>query len=704
MAFTQFIASKIITIFSNGGKMRFRVFILTVFFIMITAFGASAQVPYDYEPNWFSVEDSDYGTGCSFGDINMDGFLDFAVSNGNDMALSHNYVYMNNNGALSNSASWISDNAEYSGHCELGDINADGFPELAVSNYVSSGWGPGNIELYNNINGWLENSPSWVCDEPVYSFRCAFGDADGDGDLDLAVATGESYNGIYEENLIFYNIGGVLETTPSWRSADSDASYDVQWVDIDNDGDLDLAFLPSGDPVKIYYNYGDSIGTTPGWVADYSDNGNSFDFADINGDGWFDLGVAYNQQQNGSGNYVIYYSDNGVLHTTPDWTSMSFGYGSAAVFSDVDNDGDYDFIGGRWWGVIFVYLNSGGTYDRVASWGSSHTYESVIENIEFADVDNRMETPCLETFVGDGSRKLFYLNDKHIQGIDSLVVDGIVYPKTKYCYQLEDGWVSLKFAPSDYVNIYYRNSPYKDMAISNWDTASFIFSNTKPAAEVLVDMAPANPPVKIIGGDSFVYSASLRNNTAENQTVDVWIMLNVPEYGLYGPIKQYNNISLNPYQTLTAEAINQYVPTYAPNGTYKYIADCGEYPDNIIHADTFNFTVVDSGSGEAKNWSSSPWFEKSVAEVPPSPKMLINNYPNPFNATTTISYILCEDSDVRLDIYNLAGQKVSTLVDNYSKAGSHTAVWNAGNFSSGIYLYRLKTGNNVLTGQMTLLK
>jgi hypothetical protein len=68
---------------------------------------------------------------------------------------------------------------------------------------------------------------------------------------------------------------------------------------------------------------------------------------------------------------------------------------------------------------------------------------------------------------------------------------------------------------------------------------------------------------------------------------------------------------------------------------------------------------------------------------------LFQNYPNPFNPTTTISYTLPYNSQIKLIIYNILGQKVTKLVDQIQNAGHHNIVWNANNLSSGIYIYVL---------------
>ncbi len=88
---------------------------------------------------------------------------------------------------------------------------------------------------------------------------------------------------------------------------------------------------------------------------------------------------------------------------------------------------------------------------------------------------------------------------------------------------------------------------------------------------------------------------------------------------------------------------------------------------------------------------------------------LQQNYPNPFNPSTEISFTLAEAGHVRLEVFNVMGQKVATLVDGYRASGPHTAVWDGRTVSgdpasSGVYFYRLETGSFADTRKMMLLK
>jgi hypothetical protein len=98
---------------------------------------------------------------------------------------------------------------------------------------------------------------------------------------------------------------------------------------------------------------------------------------------------------------------------------------------------------------------------------------------------------------------------------------------------------------------------------------------------------------------------------------------------------------------------------------------------------------------------------ENVADAVPMPKVfeLMQNYPNPFNPTTTISFSLAEAGQVSLKVYDMLGREVANLVDSYKDAGIQYVVpFNASKLSSGMYLYRLQSGSNVMVKKLMLVK
>jgi len=98
-----------------------------------------------------------------------------------------------------------------------------------------------------------------------------------------------------------------------------------------------------------------------------------------------------------------------------------------------------------------------------------------------------------------------------------------------------------------------------------------------------------------------------------------------------------------------------------------------------------------------------------VTRTIPTSFSVSQNYPNPFNASTVIRYSLPENSRVRIEIYNILGQKVRTLVDEHQTAGYKTIEWNGANagnqtVASGVYFYKINAGKYSEVKQMTMLK
>ncbi|MFZ0454014.1 MAG: T9SS type A sorting domain-containing protein [Ignavibacteriaceae bacterium] len=88
----------------------------------------------------------------------------------------------------------------------------------------------------------------------------------------------------------------------------------------------------------------------------------------------------------------------------------------------------------------------------------------------------------------------------------------------------------------------------------------------------------------------------------------------------------------------------------------------------------------------------------------PTEYSLSQNYPNPFNPTTTINFALPKSSDISLVVYDILGRKVAELINGNLAAGYHSINFNASNFASGVYFYRLQAGNFVSVKKLMLLK
>lgn len=141
-----------------------------------------------------------------------------------------------------------------------------------------------------------------------------------------------------------------------------------------------------------------------------------------------------------------------------------------------------------------------------------------------------------------------------------------------------------------------------------------------------------------------------------------------------------------------------------PAGTYTIFVEATDYDDVTID----NTVVLNYGSGSKtdKDLLVSPATTTSVksTKILPTEFVLMQNYPNPFNPSTKIRFELPQQTYVKLEVYNLIGQKVAELVNNELAAGSYEVTFNAVNLPAGIYLYRIEAGNFKNAKKMLLIK
>ena len=161
---------------------------------------------------------------------------------------------------------------------------------------------------------------------------------------------------------------------------------------------------------------------------------------------------------------------------------------------------------------------------------------------------------------------------------------------------------------------------------------------------------------------------------------------------LRGYVQLALNLNLmNAYFTMT-QGPYDLAPTMHASFKPNDIVSRGDFA--VIVTRTFNeWTKALAKSGN----------QNKVTSVPKEFK-LEQNYPNPFNPSTMINYTVPERSQVTLEVFNIVGQKVATLVNADQPAGNYSAKFDASKLSSGMYLYRIMTNNYVKTMKMSLIK
>jgi len=223
------------------------------------------------------------------------------------------------------------------------------------------------------------------------------------------------------------------------------------------------------------------------------------------------------------------------------------------------------------------------------------------------------------------------------------------------------------------------------------DIGAFYFNQDVPG---IVEVYPHDTPIIIPReGGELSFDGWLFNFSGQSGRVDIWTHLFVPEIGRYGPLDLYN-VRI-PADSLGLNEIGRRVPGIAPEGDYVFVAYVGDYPSTIIDSSYFYFTKEGEIVGVTGDWT-----EDNL----PLDYALFQNYPNPFNASTVINYHLTVDGHVKLEVYNTLGQKVATLVDERQEAGYKSVRWDASEVSSGLYFYKLTTGDFTEIKRMMLVK
>jgi hypothetical protein len=182
-------------------------------------------------------------------------------------------------------------------------------------------------------------------------------------------------------------------------------------------------------------------------------------------------------------------------------------------------------------------------------------------------------------------------------------------------------------------------------------------------------------------------------------------------YEMYGDSFQNQEIVFTPDQSMDVTAIYVWDLYSDSTGSIDMVLVNGDTTDYLRTGDgdlaqlklDWAGTITPSGITIQIEGVASGLEEPDPAEIPTT-YFLGQNYPNPFSPTTRIEYGLPKEALVRINLYNVSGQKVDVLVNERQKAGYHSTSFNAAGIASGIYFYRIEANDFTETKKMVLVR
>jgi hypothetical protein len=524
----------------------------------------------------------------------------------------------------------------------------------------------------------------------------AWGDYDGDGDLDLYVSDTESASSLYR------NDGGVFVDATTPPLGDTGYNTGVAWADYDNDGDLDLYVGTSYGTNKLFRNEGGGVFIDASIDA-LADAGDCWTvaWADYDLDGYVDLFLANN------GVNVLLRNEG-----PPSWGFTTVGgaisavsaYSQGAAWGDYDNDGDPDLYVANRGSANRLFRNDDGVFVDVTVAPLNDGGSTI--GCAWGDYDN------------DGDLDLFIANlhsaDRLFRNDDGVFVDATATPLgsvglgtgVAWADWDNDGDLDLYVGRYGETNILYRNE-----GAPEW---SFFDASIKPASCSRTTWGLAFGDFNGDGTDDLHIVNGSANRLLENSTGGFNHWLHVE---LTGTIS--NASAIGARVRVVAGGISQIREVSGGSGYMSQSSLPVEFGlGATATVDTLEILwpsgITERAVGVAVDQMlhviEGTWTGMPDDGVLPRETVLRGNYPNPFNPVTLIQYELPDPMNVTLIVHDLSGRVVRTLERAAMKsAGRHTTPWDGcaddgERVASGVYFYRLETGDGVLVKRMLLLK
>ncbi|TKJ39857.1 hypothetical protein CEE37_11305 [candidate division LCP-89 bacterium B3_LCP] len=242
------------------------------------------------------------------------------------------------------------------------------------------------------------------------------------------------------------------------------------------------------------------------------------------------------------------------------------------------------------------------------------------------------------------------------------------------------------------------------------DQGAHYFDQTQPQSITIMDLTLFGAPVVLPPqGGTVWFGLSLTNSsTIYYNLYDGWYNLQQPDMQII-PLVLREDLYMPPGGS-AARTLYITISGISMPGTYTVTAYTGEHPNIIESWSSFEFEKAAGGDG-SQTGGTATFFDGEVEEtfalkgtVVPEATELLGHFPEPFNPQASINFNLATPEKVHLEVYNVAGQKVMTLLDRSMQPGFHSETFDGSQMASGLYIYRLQAGAYTATGKMVLMK
>jgi hypothetical protein len=560
---------------------------------------------------------------------------------------------------LTTTPAWVSSDMRSTTDVKFGDLNNDGKPELLAANGDQS-FVP-SVIYFNGPNG-LDTIPGWISQDNNWTVGAAFSDINGDGYLDLAFGNqGNSVTPTKPLSIFYNDQTGNLPTIPNWLSADVMLASTVAFGDMDNQQLTVQVMHFTGDGIRYTF----PLNMIPIYSIDsvYIDQQPYYQYCYDPTSGWISFGtkplagssvrVVYKFISMGDLavskwiNYqsAVYFNNGGTISNLPGWTVGHTQGQKGTVFADFDKDGFMDLaISGSSVQTV-VYKNNNGTLTGPV-WTSNSPSTSAQELIA-GDLDND-GYPELAV-VHFGSRRIEIFKNRN----------GVLDTAATWLYIAGTSATSISFGD-------LNGDGSLDLAVGTARSPVVVFLNTSPPIPVELKSFTA------VAGNKQIELSWSTSTELNNRGFEI-------ERRIDGNFKYIGFVEGN--GTTTEQNNYSYTDKNLSDGKYSYRLKQIDFDGSYGYSNVIETEL------------------KSLDAY-----ILEQNYPNPFNPATKIIWQSPVDGRQTLKVYDVLGNEVATLKDEYKPAGVYEVVFDARQLSSGIYFYVLTTDGFVQSKKMLLLK